>query len=321
VGTVFCSLDEDGKFIAEDLKPGVGFTLQVVGPFESVVHEEEVAPLGSTEHRQVSIHIAFGGHRLDGRVLSEEGVAIFRALVAIKDRSGSADTCTTGRDGGFSLAGLPDGEFILSAEKRGWVRHEIPLVVGDSSPGLSEIRLQAGHDVIVEVLDANGNCVPEAQASGLDPTTGRTCQGHSDRAGRIHLDDLPPISCKVTVRVAGDVIERMHDSLVPRMRVDLPVPGGVEVRWSPWATSSTERDTTRQVVLRPIDPAHGPLTYWVGFPTKGRHRFSAVFPGEYAVDLEEILQYGTDGNPDVVQPIGSPVRVVVEAGRTVSVDL
>jgi RNA polymerase sigma-70 factor (ECF subfamily) len=320
-GFVICGLDEEGRFAVEDLKPGEPLTLQVLGPFDNILHDEDLAPLGPTEHRHVAIRIAESGHRVSGRVLSEDGAAIPRAYVRLEAGDRHAVARTTGRDGEFSFPSLPGGEIKLSVVKRGWVPYEVRLVVGDSSPGSSDIRLQPGHDVTIDVLDANDQRVREVRAWARDPTTGRTWQGQVDRSWRIHLDDLPPISFKVSVAVAGDVIERMHDALVPRMRVDLPTLGSVEVRWSRPASSNTDQESGGQIVLRPVDPAHGPVKHWCGTTLQGSHRFQTVFPGEYAVAFEKILRYGAEGAPDFVEPIGSPVRVVVEADRTVTVNL
>jgi RNA polymerase sigma-70 factor (ECF subfamily) len=312
-GTAVCNCDDQGRFVVEDLRPGEPITLQVLGPFERVLHEEEIIPLERSERREIAIRILEPGRKLVGRVLSEEGRGIYRAHVFVNgDNSGVG--CFTGHDGEFSFSGMDDGEFRLSVEKRGWVPREIPIVLSVVNSAPAEVRLQPGHDVAVDVLDAHGARVLEARVSARDPSTGRTWQAHDDRSGRLHLDDLPPAACQLTVNVAGEVLERMHDALVPQVRIDVPALGRVEVRWSrpPGADGS-------QITLRPIDAKRGSLTHSIWNHPQGSFDFPCVLPGEYTLAIEKYV--GIPDQSEKYAPIGTPVRVVVEADRTTKITL
>jgi RNA polymerase sigma-70 factor (ECF subfamily) len=317
-GVVNCACAEDGRLVLEDLRPGLPVKLRLVGGFQDVLLETDVEPLGRSEHRRVSLRHPEPKCVVAGRTLADDGTPLPRVRVTL--RRGEKDTDSRGSDGEgrFTFSLQQPGVLDLTATKPGWVAEPRAVVADGASDASVEVRLQRSRPVAIDVLDPHGNRVPTARLE-VRPPAGYLAQfPREDRAGRFHFDDLPPVPSRLRILLAGDVLERPIDPLVPEISIEVPAYGRIEFRWDPASVPASEANVYPVIVLRSLDSKRAPLTYANLAMAPGE--FPVVWAGDYTLGLE------TYSNPTATSkerwiPLRPPVPVHVEVDRTMTVSL
>jgi RNA polymerase sigma-70 factor (ECF subfamily) len=122
-GHVRGSLTQDGRWIVENVKPGIDLSVQVVGTLNAVLAEEKVAPLQGSEQRHLAIRLKAENREIEGRVSTEDGRATNPLSILLRNAREDSEGAKADSDGRFRFSFLPEGELELSITKRGCVRH------------------------------------------------------------------------------------------------------------------------------------------------------------------------------------------------------
>jgi hypothetical protein len=317
-GYVRCSLDESGRFVVHDLRPRVAATLRVVGPLDVVLREEALAPIGPTEQRRIVAQLDAAGFALEGRVSSEDGKPLSNAQVSLRRRHEASTSTATDGSGRFRIKLARAESLQLTASHPGWVTCDLADVSPSAVPIPLDIRLEHGHDVAIELVDARGHVVQDAHVRARTESRPTWWGGIADGRDHFVLRDLPALPCTIIVEVGGKSFERLHDARVPSLRFELPAFGRVEFTWKHGV--ETEPDREVEVRLRSVGGESEPLEWMTGSVAEGTHTFTAVLPGEYTISLERWSRESADA-PVIWTPIMPLQHVAVVADETVRVDL
>jgi hypothetical protein len=309
---------QDGRWTVENVKPGIAFSVQVVGPLRRVLHEEKLAPLGPSEQRRLVIRIDATSRKITGRVSSTDGESLGDAVISLRDKLGNDAGTKTDPNGRFHLSLLPEGELELSAEKRGFARRTLRVTPTLSVPTPLDVRLERGYDLLVEIVDARGELVQGAQVLARLDAGGFVSADSKADARHFVLPDLPASPCALRVTAGGRVYERTCDPRAGTVRIELPIMGHVAFTWS--HSVASESDSAYQVALRSSDPAAVPLELLIGGKAEGADKFDAVAPGEYTIAIET-WNRGVADETLTFTPVTAPIPVTVAADQTVHVEL
>jgi hypothetical protein len=143
------STDGDGYYRLDQLAPGTrNFRAEHEG-YRKTVRELEVRAGENTLDFSLE-----GGVEISGRVIDEGGNPIGNARVLLRQGAGSwgLPNATSGPDGSFTLAGVADGVYRLSAEKSGYAPDEgQPVTVAGTSVGGVEVKLSTGGAIVGQI--------------------------------------------------------------------------------------------------------------------------------------------------------------------------
>jgi hypothetical protein len=317
-GLLTCDCDEQQRLVLEDLRPGMPITLQVLGDFEDILVETVLAPLERSERRRVVLPLPAPGGVLSGRTLAQDGTPLPRVRLSLRRADGRHAVRLSEGTGRFRFSLPETGTFDLVGEKRGWAGEPRTVSVGTEAGSDVELRLQPGRNLVVDVVDPYGVRVPSARLVALTPAGYLPKFAREDRAGRLHLADLPWLPCVLEVRIGGRRLTKAIDALVLEERFELPGFGRVEFDWDTGSAPASDASvgTHFQVVLRPKQADLDLLVEWNLDARPGA--FAFVWPGEYTLGLESCAEQDS-GDPSRWQRVRSPVPVQVGAGRTTSV--
>ncbi|MEV0263678.1 MFS transporter [Streptomyces sp. NPDC050617] len=156
--------DADGRYALAAPGPGSYVLVAVAGR-----HQPRAVTVAVAE-RPVALDLMLGGAgRLAGTVLTADGSPAPEALVTLTDAYGEAVATTrSGRDGGYTLAELPAGEYTLAAGAPGFRPAALPVTVQPSRETRQDIELAGGAVLRGTVRAGGGRLVEEARVTLLD---------------------------------------------------------------------------------------------------------------------------------------------------------
>lgn len=278
--------DEDGRFVLEDLNPGVVNLEARSGDHRPAELRLEVE--AGEERDDLRLELAPGA-AVEGRVLDAAGSPLPDArvtqVVSQPGTRGASDT--TDADGRYRLGGLAPGSHSFAAEHPDHVRSVRDLEVTGTSHRL-DFRLEAGLSVSGRVVGTAGEPVDGALV-WLRPAGGRgffsrRLSATTGEDGAFTVRGVEPGRYRLSARDDGAATAELEE---PVEVVGSPVQGLV-LRFEPGAAvvgrvlGAELDDLSRLVVMAaPLDgggtPARGNVDY------EGRFRVEGVTPGTWMV--------------------------------------
>ncbi|HEX3128346.1 MAG TPA: carboxypeptidase regulatory-like domain-containing protein [Thermoanaerobaculia bacterium] len=182
--------DGDGRYRLDGIKPGTR-TFQATHPgYRRAVRDLEVRP--GENALDLSLE---GGVEVRGRVVDDGGAPVPGASVSLREgwRSWDLPRGTSGADGSFTLTGVADGNYHLSAQKEGYAIDpdgEDVTVAGSSVGGL-EVKLSRGGTVTGQLLGLDFTDLSQVQISS-DSMSWRGGGGTVRPDGTYRIENLAP---------------------------------------------------------------------------------------------------------------------------------
>lgn len=180
---------EDGAWRVEGLEPGE-YQVQVRTPGAEVLTGQHLVLEGDL---RLDLEVPAGG--LEGRVLDREtglplaGAAVEARRVGIPEMVRRA---SSGEDGRYRLGELPDGEYAVTMEARGYRSERVPAAVREGLFTPLDVELEPGGGVTLVVRTGGGAPAASIWALPLGGgVVGTLRQTACDGGGRCTLEDLP----------------------------------------------------------------------------------------------------------------------------------
>ncbi len=293
---------------------GVPLELEVrglTGP--EVFWRQTLEPFRAGETRRIEIALGEGLVAFRGHVLDAAGAPLERATVQID----GAILGWTDENGAFSyfLVDAGPGTLVLQHEACSTLfLHDYVVPAGGQEV---EFRLQPARGVTIEVVDENGDPVPEAEVWILqEGFVSNTFRIEGNRHSASSLTDNP---FQIEVRLGGRKFVQVHAPDQPEARVVVPVHGSVLARVPDMTTRS--RAGKMQLILQPAEGQGGePLIASQASQPDLALGIAAVFPGSYQASLHYVpsddeLAAGRQEEQSV------PVPITVQAKQRTEVQL
>ena len=120
--------------------------------------------------------------------------------------AGAPRGATTDVEGHFSVASIPDGEFRLTASRKGYAAQTTTVAVTNGK-SVEDVRvsLDATEGLVLEVRLPSGNVPSEVQIAVLDGTGSTLVSGHyaTGENGSVRLSSVPPGEWALLVSAPG----------------------------------------------------------------------------------------------------------------------
>lgn len=217
----YVTTDADGVYTAPDLRPGawrVGFEPPTGSPFVAELYDDArtyetqtVVTLASGEAKTLNDAVLARGNTISGRILAPDGTPRAGIEVNASSEAGGGRGGSTGDDGTYTITGLADGDYTVSAQSdwaanlvgvaypgtTRWQDAELVHVAGATTVQLDDLTLLAGATITGTVHGPDGAPLANAnvRAWSLDGENGATTG--SDGSFSINL--LAPGSYRVSV--------------------------------------------------------------------------------------------------------------------------
>lgn len=305
--------DADGRVVIRSLVPGRAFTIRVRGTAGKLLHEEPAVGLGPGEKRTVEIALSVEGRNFSGRVVDVDGKSISDAHVLLSGGGRGIGAPSNSR-GEFLLEGLGVGPFQLVVSKPGYAtliedEYELPASVEPV-----EFRLEAGRQVRVRVVDAEGAPVKNCSV-GITEGNGQYARSRSLDVGVFEFPDLPARTLTFYASIGGGRYPKEHSTQDPELTIVVPIQGAIEI-----GLPESAKIDPRYVRLV-LDPGHGGTSLEFDWTESHATRlsFGAVLPGAYEARLEQwsMSEGSTEG---IWSRIGAAREIVVRANETTTID-
>jgi len=197
----------DGSFRIEDLEPG-RYRLDVLEPARALSHVEDLELAADLD-----LFLELRASPLTGRVVAADtGEPLADALVFVRKlfggsgEPGSLTTVGTDASGGFTLARLTPGRYLVSARKDGYAPAEQRVEVRPGEPaGPALLRLPAAGGLTLTVRLDTGEVPGLATVSAFDAAGRRLVTDTrplSDK-GFVHFAQFPPGAWNLLVSTPG----------------------------------------------------------------------------------------------------------------------
>jgi carboxypeptidase family protein len=196
--------DDAGRFVLEGLDPGT-YRVDLHDFVAGLEHSETVALATSRE-----IVLRLPANRIAGTVVDSSDrqplAGVTLALTPSGAGAGSPRAATTDIEGRFSLASVPDGEFRLSASRKGYAAQTTTVAVTNAK-SVEDVRLalDATEGLVLEVRLPSGAVPSEVQVAVLDPAGSPLVTGHytTGENGSVRLSSVPPGEWTLLVSAPG----------------------------------------------------------------------------------------------------------------------
>lgn len=298
----------DGRYLLEGVEPGLQLLVARDRDGARAAREIEVAP----GVNQLDLRIA-GGHEISGRVVDGGGAPVAGAsITAIAEaRDWRGAEARSGDDGGFTIAGVRDGQYRLRVTREGYATRLLdePLQVAGAPLGGVEIVLMAGGSIRGALLGVAADQIP---AITVMATSGDSqwAIGQVSHDGSYRIPDLAPGEWNVQALIAQGAVARGQVSLADGAAVavlDLEFGSGVtltgQVRRAGQAAAGL------MVQVSGLDVASG---FVATTDHQGRFRIVGLEAGRYRLEVADFTggmqhreELEIDGDRDVVVEISS----------------
>ena len=283
---------ERGGFAVEGLEPG-RYQVKLRDWQEGLAHDET---LDLSTSREIELEVPTGEvtglfrDSADRTPLAGVALTLEAENEELRNRVPS-HTATTDVEGRFVVRGVADGEWRLSAVKKGYaaVAQKVQLRTGRGADGL-DIKMDPTEGMTLETRMPTGAAPDEVRVAVLDPSgaplvTGVYATGES---GRVRLSTVPAGTWDVVVSAAGSATVNGRAS-APGEAIPMPLLPPTVLR-----VNVPELQTSEAVATVTVQDAEGrPFRSldWSGRPQDdyrmygGQVEFAALPPGSWSVTV------------------------------------
>ncbi len=270
--------DGEGWYLMEGVAPGPHSVAAEHPSYRRAVRDLDVKMGENTLDLTLE-----GGAEVSGRVVDDAGAPVAGARILLLEggRSWNLPEGASGADGAFEIAGVPDGDYRLSADKEGFARDregDLVKVAGAPVAGL-EVRLSRGGSIV-------------GQISGLDLADLARVRVAADVMGRFgevtpeggyRIDHLEPGEWTITASVPGTPLHAEgRATLEPgasETRLDLEFGGGLTLSGRLVRNGAPVRGQSLTLQGNASEMRWGETDH------DGRFRFDGLEKGSYELEL------------------------------------
>jgi len=220
---VFCfSPDADGRLDLQALR-AAPITLRVRNYLDEVLEEVVLEPLHGKERRAREIEVAGPLNTLALVALDEEDRPLAGVRLEIDTgQEAPAQVARTAGDARIVIESIRSQAVSINASHLACAKAFFGPLPIDPAGALHELRLERGHTLVVEVVDANGDPVSGAEVGAAELDGTLRWEGEQAAPGRFEITNLPARSVEVVVTRGAEVWRRAHDPLEPVLRMVVP---------------------------------------------------------------------------------------------------
>ncbi len=225
-------IDQNGKFKIKNVASAI-YRIRIYADGYSTKFIDNIRVKPNVEVNMGTIYVN-SETKLSGIVTDELGSPIKGAVVTVKDENGVSLTmffgARTDKNGKFTLSGLSEGKFYVSAVAPGYQKNTVgPITIGAENVVDVEIKLKGACSINIQVQDTNDNGIPNAlveikdeQGKKIPPQFFLPSRGANfgninpyltDAAGRLKRDNLSPGTYTIEVSKAGFVSKSVKITL------------------------------------------------------------------------------------------------------------
>jgi uncharacterized GH25 family protein len=284
--------DDSGFFSIEGLDQGE-YKVQVRDFSTGLAYEENVALATSRE-----IRLEVPTARVGGRIVDSFDKQPLAGVTISLDDSGTAGrgllpahSTTTDLEGRFMLDSIADGNWRLSASKKGYAAVSQPIVV-QHEQDVDNIRIvmEATEGLTLEARLHTGGSPDELMVAVVDPAGGALVSGHytTGENGRVRLSSVPAGNWDLIVSAAGAATANLRAqapgpvvpvSLLPACGLRIEVPALSEAG----AIATVRLRTADGMPFRTLNWTAQPRSEWR--MTGGMIELSSLPPGSWEVTI------------------------------------
>jgi len=305
----------DASVTFHALRAGVVIELEVrgIGGGDEVYHHQTLALLAPAEQREVEVALADEVIVFRGHVLDQDGNPLARASLQLRNHI----LGWTDDEGAFYcfLAPRETGTLLIGHQACATKYLRDYVVPTDGRP--VEFRLRAARSVTIEVVDANGAPVPQAEV--WTQHGGFTTNTHRIEGNRHLASSVPEEAFLIVARLAGREHTQEHDPAVPTARIVVPVHGRLAAVISVETTASRKGRFVLALASTGEDPPAVLVAARESSPNL-RIEISAVLPGSYQVSLRYVPTEEEE-SAGAAEESSAPLPVAVEPGEETEIRL
>ena len=306
--------EQHGVALFRALRPGVVIELEVRGiTGRAVYHRETLSPFAPAEVRELEVDLRGAILVFRGRVLDLEGNPLVQASLQL----GNQILGWTDEEGAFLcfLADPEPGTLLVGHRACATEYLHDYVIPSDGRP--VEFRLSPARRVTIEVVDENGDPVPQAEIwvrhGGFHTNT------HRVEGNRHVASSVPDAPFELVATLAGREYVQEHDPANPEATIVVPVHGRLTAVIA--ARTLASRQGRFLLILRPTDDESARTVVESRDSAPGlRIEIAAAHPGTY----EASLVYDPSEEEEAggrARESSDPAPVTVEAGREVEIRL
>jgi len=307
--------DDAGRFTLEGLDPGT-YRVELREFVSGLAHTETIALASS---REVTLRLP--ANRVARRVVDAvDRHALAGVSLTLGPATGATPgpprTATTDVQGRFSLTSVPDGDWRLTASRKGYAAQTTPLAV-TTGKNVDDVRvaLDSTDGLGIEVRLPSGSAPTEALVAALDATGAALVSGTyaTGENGSIRLSSVPPGKWTLLVSAPGaaTATASVH---VPGPQVRIALRPATALRVEVPALSSSNTVATARVRDASSQPFRS--LGWSGSPrgewpvASGRIEFASLPPDSWTVEIT--AADGRSWRGTATTNPGAPAALVLE---------
>jgi hypothetical protein len=282
--------DARGEVLVTGLRPGVTCAARVEDVSGRLIAPEQSVTIQGRRDQTLPFTVEGEPAWCQVLVTDEKGEALEGASVKIEvGRSGYGTRDHTDQEG-IAWVGNLFGENVgLVVSRSGFVSARVEAALTPVRPSRVEVSLAPGRDVRLTVSGQDGSEVDADRVEALldgAPVGGTMPLG----SGEYGFYDLPEAPLVLRARVAGQWFERPYDAFGELATIHVPPFGSLNVEWT--GTSFGAEDRCAVVIERLDGDGEEVRRYASSAEIDAGVRFPVVFPGEYRVQLGNVLLDG-----------------------------
>jgi protocatechuate 3,4-dioxygenase beta subunit len=219
--------DARGAFRIEGLTPG-NYVVNLMQFETGLQHSEPVELAGDRD-----ILIDLPTQRVSGRVVDASDSPVAGAAVTVEPAtgggpvtfSGMGQGATSGADGDFTVTGLADGSYRVSARKEGYAPAETTIEVRGGDVDGVRLALGEGAGLVLEVRSFAGTPPARVEVALLDPAGRAVLSGsyNTGENGRVRLTEAPAGRWRLLAGASGSATVALDVSVPsPPLPIALP---------------------------------------------------------------------------------------------------
>lgn len=211
--------DPTGHYVLESLPTGT-YTVRVTSATHPPLTVEglTISELDSVTHRQ---WLLAPGFSVSGQVTTGAGTGVADVLITATDANGNGRSATTDANGNYTLQGLAEGSYDLTAEGTNTHSTKLqPTLTGNL--GNQNFTLVSGATVEGRLVNANAQPIPWAFVT-LSQGGQSVAAGQSNAQGDFRIEGLAPGTYDYTTTAQGHLAQQGTFTVTTTNTLDLTV--------------------------------------------------------------------------------------------------